>query len=383
MRVGLVSPYDYSHPGGVNQHIRHLSRQLRELGHEVRVLAPSSHKVISDPDFRRVGGSIPVPVNNSVARISLNPLRMRRVAEMLEDECFDVLHLHEPLAPMLPLIVLRHSTTANVGTFHAFAEASLPYSYSHEFLAPYIQRLHAQVAVSVAARSFVRRFFPEVDPIIIPNGVDVARFRPDLPPVRHLRDRCINFLFVGRLEERKGVRDLVRGFNLAQESVPHCRLIVVGDGPDRRDVEGIIRAERIKNVVLAGRVPDEVLPRYHASSDVFCAPAMGSESFGIVLVEAMAARLPVLCTSIPGYLSVVTPEVNGLVVAPGNPTELGEAMTRLAGDASLRQRMGEAGMRIAREHYAWPAVTSRLLEVYEQALTVARERKEVKASVHD
>jgi phosphatidyl-myo-inositol alpha-mannosyltransferase len=381
MRVGLVSPYDYSHPGGVNQHIKHLAKRLRELGHEVRVLAPSSYKDVDDPDFRRMGGSIPVPVNNSVARINLNPLRQRRVAEVLERERFDVLHLHEPLAPMLPLTVLRHSTTANVGTFHAFAEASLPYTYSREFLAPYLSRLHAQVAVSQVARTFVRRFFPEIDPVVVPNGVDVTRFRPDLSPVRHLRDRCINFLFVGRLEERKGVRDLLHAFALAQKHVPRCRLIVVGNGPERRDVEAMVRGERLENVVLAGRVPDEVLPRYHASADVFCAPATGGESFGLVLVEAMAARLPVLCSDIPGYRSVVRPEVDSVVVPPASPRELGEAMVRLATDAALRDRLGEAGMRRAREYYAWPVVTAGLLEVYERARRQAR--KEVEAGVHD
>jgi phosphatidyl-myo-inositol alpha-mannosyltransferase len=380
MRVGLVSPYDYSHPGGVNQHIRHLSEQLRDLGHDVRVLAPSSYKRVADPDFRRVGGVIPVPVNNSVARISLNPLRFRRISELLEDERFDVLHLHEPLAPMLPLAVLRRSTTVNVGTFHAYAEASLPYAYSREFLAPYLHRLHAQIAVSEVARDFVRRFFPWADPVVVPNGVDITRFRGDLPPVRHLRDRRVNFLFVGRLEERKGVRDLVRGFGLVRQRIGNCRLIVVGEGPDRRDLEAILRAEHIEDVVLAGRVPDEVLPRYHASSDVFCAPATSGESFGIVLAEAMAAGLPVVCTSIPGYRAVVVPGVTGLVVLPGRPDQLGEAMIRLAEDAALRRRMGEEGRRLTREQYAWPVVTARLVEIYERAHHQLR--KEVEASVH-
>jgi phosphatidylinositol alpha-mannosyltransferase len=380
MRVGLVSPYDYSHPGGVNAHIRPLAAQLREQGHEVHVLAPSSHKVESDANFHRVGRAYPVPVNNSVARINLNPLHARKVSEILQQERFDVLHLHEPLAPMLPLTVLRQSRAANVGTFHAFAESSLPYASSRDFLGAYLDRLHATVAVSVVARAFVRRFFPEVEPVVIPNGVDVARFRPDLPPLRHLRDGCVNFLFVGRLEERKGLRDLLDGYGYASQQVPGSRLIVVGGGPDRREMEQIVRARGLRNVVLAGRVPDEVLPRYHASADVFCAPATGGESFGIVLVEAMAAGLPVICTDIAGYRSVVEPGVDSLTVPPHDPHLLGQAMAGLAGDASLRRRMGEAGMRRARQRYSWSVVSNRVLEVYERARELARE--EVETGVH-
>jgi phosphatidylinositol alpha-mannosyltransferase len=380
MRIGLVSPYDYSHPGGVNSHIRPLADQLRELGHDVKVLAPSSHKSSQDPDFRRMGGTIPIPVNNSVARINLNPLRQRRVAEVLEEERFDVLHLHEPLAPMLPLTVLRQSATANVGTFHAFAESSLPYAYSHDFLRPYLNKLHARIAVTEAAREFLRRFFPDVEPEVIPNGVDVERFRPDLPPLRHLLDGCVNFLFVGRLEERKGVRDLIQGFALLHRRRAKTRLIVVGEGPDRREAEQLVRGLRLENVVLAGRVPDPVLPRYYASADVFCAPATGGESFGIVLVEAMAAGLPVVCTDIEGYRTVVVPEVDSLTVPPGDSLRLGRAMLRLATDADLRRTMGEAGMRRARERYAWPVLAERVLAVYERARATARE--EVETGVH-
>lgn len=380
MRIGLVSPYDYSHPGGVNSHIRPLAAQLRELGHEVKVLAPSSHKSHEDPDFRRMGGTIPIPVNNSVARINLNPLRQRRVVEVLEQERFDVLHLHEPLAPMLPLTVLRHSTTANVGTFHAFAESSLPYAYSHDLLRPYLDKLHERIAVTAAARRFLRRFFTDVDPVVIPNGVDVQRFRPNLPPLRHLLDACVNYLFVGRLEERKGLRDLIQGFALLHRREPRTRLIVVGDGPDRREAEQLVRSLRLDNVVMAGRVPDQVLPRYYASADVFCAPATGGESFGIVLVEAMAAGLPVICTDIDGYLTVVDPEVDSLTVPPGDPLRLARAMLRLTRNADLRRRMGEAGMRKAHQRFAWPVLAERVLEVYARARAVARE--EVETGVH-
>jgi phosphatidylinositol alpha-mannosyltransferase len=382
MRVGLVSPYDYSAWGGVQEHIRHLARQLRGMGHEVGVLAPSSHKDEADPDFHRMGGVIPIPVNDSVARISVNPMLSHRVTQVLAEQRFDVLHYHEPLMPTLPLGVLRISEIANVGTFHAYAKANVGYSYGRGLLAPYLRKLHATVAVSPPAREYVRQYFPEVDPEVIPNGVDVDRFRPDLPPIRHFLDGRVNFLFVGRLEKRKGVVDLVRGYARVRSRIPRTRLIITGEGPMRHQIASVIRTERIEdNVVLLGRVPAEVLPRYHATADVFCATATGSESFGIVLVEAMAAALPVLCTDIPGYLSAVEAGVTALTVRPRSPEEIGEAMVRLASDEGLRRRLGVAGSRRARERFAWPVVAGRLLDVYARArLEMTRE---VGSGVHN
>src|SRR5579859_1853154 len=151
MKVGLVSPYDWAHPGGVSEHIRHLSRQLTSLGHEVRVLSPASRRDIEEPNFYRIGGVVPVRVNQSVARITLSLTLARRVQEILDRERFDVVHLHEPFMPALPLTVLRLSRTANVGTFHAYAKRNLGYYYGRPFFAPYLRRLHATIAVSPPA----------------------------------------------------------------------------------------------------------------------------------------------------------------------------------------------------------------------------------------
>lgn len=367
MRIGLVSPYDYATPGGVNQHVQHLARQLRALGHEVKELAPASQRLPAIEHYERIGGVVPIPVNASVARINLNLSNTRRVMEILARDSFDVIHLHEPFMPALPFTVLRVSRTANVGTFHAYARRNLGYYYAKGVLGHYLRRLDATVAVSPPAREFVRHYFPAVDPVVIPNGVDTERFRPGHPPIRHLRDECVNFLFVGRLEKRKGLPDLVRGFERAHQREPRTRLIIVGEGPLKHRLEQYIQQRRVPNVVLAGRVPGEVLPRYHATADVFCAPATGGESFGIVLLEAMASRLPMLCTEIPGYLSVVTSGQDALTVAPHSPVEIATGMVILARDRQLRSRLGEAGLTKAHERYAWPVVTARLLEVYQEA----------------
>lgn len=391
MKVGLVSPYDYTHPGGVGNHIRHLSHWLRQLGHEVRVFAPSGRRDAEReiPGFYRIGRAISLPMNDSVARISLSFHLARRVNDILERERFDVLHFHEPLMPALPLTLLRMSTAPHVGTFHAFAKSNVGYYYGRPILGSYLRQLHQSIAVSEPARDFLRQYFPEVDPHIVPNGVDVDHFRPGQAPIGHLRDDHVNVLFVGRLEKRKGLRDLLRGFQYLRNRVEKSRLIIVGEGPLRKDVENFISKQRVPDVVLAGAVPDTVLPRYHASADIFCAPATGRESFGIVLLEAMAAGLPIVATEIQGYLSVLEPGVDSLTVRPKSPIELGVALTVLARDVDLRRRVGQAGL-VKSQRYAWPVVTTRVIQVYERARAATAERprnrerpEELMPGVHD
>ncbi|TAN33118.1 glycosyltransferase family 1 protein [bacterium] len=375
MRVGLVSPYDFASPGGVNDHVRHLARQLRHAGHETRIFAPSSRADIDfdTARFYRIGSPIAIPVNESVARITLSFHLASRVAAIVERERFDVLHFHEPLMPALPMTMLRMSTTANVGTFHAFARSNVGYYYGRRWLAPNLAHIDRGIAVSRPASEFLHRYFPDFPLRVIPNGIDVDVFKPGLAPIRHLRDESINVLFVGRLEKRKGLGDLLRGFEFMRARVPQSRLIVVGDGPLRGRVEAYIAKHRVPDVVLAGYVPDSVLPRYYNSADIFCAPATGGESFGIVLLEAMASGLPVVATEIEGYLSVLEPGRDSMTVRPKGWAELGAALIILARDAELRRRMGAYAHDKARR-YAWDAVAAQVIEVYQDARRAAAAR---------
>ncbi len=368
MRIGLVSPYDFASPGGVNEHIRPLARQLRLLGHEVRIFAPSSRADVDfdTARFYRIGTPIAIPVNDSVARITLSFHLADRVAAIVEKERFDVLHFHEPLMPALPMTMLRMSTTANVGTFHAFARSNVGYYYGRRWLEPYLAFLHRGIAVSEPARAFLHQYFPDYPLQVIPNGIDINTFKPGQAPIRHLRDDSVNILFVGRLEKRKGLGDLLRGYEFMRSRVPKSRLIVVGDGPLRGKVESYISRHRVPDVVLAGYVPDTVLPRYYCSADIFCVPATGAESFGIVLLEAMASGLPVVATEIEGYMSVLEPGRDSMTVQPKGWAELGAALVILARDAELRRRMGAYGHEKARR-YAWDVVASQIVEVYHEA----------------
>src|SRR5438270_664586 len=258
MKVGLVSPYDFSSPGGVRDHVRYLAHQLQQLGHEIRIFAPSSRRDVdaNGSDFYRIGSPIAIPVNDSVARISLSFHLGNRVAAIVEREKFDVLHFHEPLMPALPMTMLRMSPTANVGTFHAFALSNVGYYYGRPLLQPYLAHLHRGIAVSEPARTFFNRYFPNYPLRIIPNGIDTNVYRPGLSPIRHLRDDYVNVLFVGRLEKRKGLGDLLRGFEFLRARVANTRGILAGDGElgRRRGDAGDAKARRYSWSAVAAQV---------------------------------------------------------------------------------------------------------------------------------
>jgi phosphatidylinositol alpha-mannosyltransferase len=387
MKIGLVSPYDFATAGGVNDHVRHLAVELQKLGHETRIFGPSSRADVGvdAARFYRIGTPIAIPVNASVARITLSFHLADRVAAIVADERFDVLHFHEPLMPALPMTMLRISTTANVGTFHAFARSNVGYYYGRPLLQPYLEHLHRAIAVSEPARDFVTRYFPDYPMRVIPNGIDVTVYKPGLPPIRHLRDDNVNILFVGRLEKRKGLGDLLRAYRAVSGRLPQTRLIIVGDGPLRGRVESYISRHHLHNVILAGFVPDTVKPRYYGSADIFCAPATGAESFGIVLLEALASGLPVVATEIPGYMSVLEPGRDSITVPPKNWRELAASLVILARDAELRRRLGDYALTKARR-YSWPYVASEVVEVYQEARK-AMARKPARAMevrvVHD
>ena len=382
MKVCLVSPYDYMHPGGVTEHVRHLSGTLRERGHEVTVLAPSS-RVGDDhgiPGYVRIGRSVPVKSNGSVARIALSFHLVRRVRSLLDDADFDVVHYHEPLVPSLPITVLRFHRGANVGTFHTHARRNLGYYYGRPFLGRYFKRLHACIAVSAPARDFVARYFP-ADYHIVPNGIDTQRFRPDWPGVPELRTPGMRtLLFVGRMEERKGFGILLEAYAMLRRRRADVRLVAVGDGPQREGYERQADSFGIPDVHFSGRIANEVLPRYYTSADIFCSPATGGESFGIVLLEAMASGVPVLASAIPGFTSVIDAGKQGLLVPPEQPRVLAQAIETLLNDPELCRRMGETGLRTA-ARYDWHRVADSVLDVYEQARDRARVHL-VAAGVH-
>ncbi len=362
MKIGLVSPYVYPLPGGVTQHVRYLYENLRLRGHDVRILT-SSHGLqrASEGDVIRLGKGFSVPTNGSVGTVTLSFRYISQVREVLERERFDVLHFHEPFVPFLSLVLLRESQSVNVATFHAYGGWSAAYELGSRALRGYPERLHGRIAVSAAARHFIDRYFPG-DYKVIPNGVDMDRFQRAVPIARW-QDGTRNILFVGRFEPRKGVLDLLKAYRILRKTGCQCRLLLVGGGPQEREARRYVATRRLRGVEFLGRVSDDEKAQLFRTADVYVSPATGRESFGIVLLEAMAAGAPIVASDIHGYKGVVRRGQEALLVPPRSPKQIAASVGRLLREPDFARAMSEAGPRRA-EEFSWPRVTAKVDDYY-------------------
>ena len=362
LKVGIVSPYGYPHPGGVNEHVRHTYDAMRRMGHDVWIITSKyGRQRESEGHIIRLGTGWAMPANGSVGRVTLGLRFKKQVRDVLAEHRFDILHFHEPFVPFLSPTMLDASDTVNIATFHAFGGFSPSYWIGRRFAGRLAKLLHGRIAVSGAARHFISRHFPG-EYRIIPNGVDLERFA-NAEPFEELRDGTLNILFVGRFEERKGLIYLLKAYHRLRKRHVDARLLVIGDGPKRREYRRFVGLRGIRDVEWLGRVSDEDKVRYFASADIFCAPNTGQESFGIVLLEAMAAGVPIVASDIHGFKRVVERNVQGILVEPRNPRALAAALYALARDPELRHEMGEAGRRRAPE-FSWDRVTERIVDFY-------------------
>ena len=366
-KIALVSPYDHAFHGGVADHINSLAAQFREWGHTVKIIAPcKSADAIDDDDFIPMGRAVPIPSGGSIARVSFSVWLKPRIKQMLEREAFDVVHFHEPFAgliskDMLSLIDPAESTA--VGTFHTY-EGTRLYKIGAKHLAmPYFRMLQGRIAVSRPAYEFISRHFPG-DYEIIPNGIQVDDFADAKPFERLKSDGKINLLFLSRLEKRKGLKYLLGAFSRLKWDWPNLRLLVAGGGKPDADSLRILSERNLQDVVFLGRVSDEEKFRYYKTADIYCAPATGRESFGIVLLEAMAAGAPIVASGIEGYSSVITHGREGLLVPPKDEAALADALAALLKDVALRRRLGATGA-MAVQEYRWERVARRVMDCYD------------------
>lgn len=375
MKIGLVSPYDWSYPGGVQEHIAHLATEMRSRGHTVRILTPATGTGAKQVEYGiyRLGWAAPVRVNGSIARVALTPDWRGRIRSLLKREQFDVLHLHEPFASTLPLTMLHLagvSKAVYVATFHAYggryftSRSEWAYYSAKPLLGRYFRRLHGRIAVSQAALDFVSRFFPG-EYRIIPNGVDVRHFAPDAPPLARFMDGKLNVLYLGRLEPRKGAKILLRAIPLIRAHYPNTRFIFGGDGPLREGFERLVAQHGWRDVIFTGRVPAEQLPSLYASAHVYCAPNTGGESQGVVLLEAMATGRAVVASDIPGFRTVIRHRQDGLLTPPGRHEELAMAICHLLGNEAERKVLAVAGRRRA-EEFSWERIGGRIEAYYDE-----------------
>ncbi len=365
MKIGLVSPYDYSFPGGVVNHISCLANHFIRWGHEVKIIAPclKAGTRYFEEEIRAVGRPVPIPYGGSMARVPVSPWLPAQVRKILNEENFDVLHLHEPFTPMLSLSALLQSNSINIGTFHACHNKARSYWTMKPVLKRWLPRLHGKIAVSKPASDFVSRYLPG-DYHIIPNGIDTERFYQDGPTRVGFTDGKLNILFVGRLEKRKGLGHLLRACALVNREFNNFRLIIVGPGTRLRPgYQELARNLQLDNVIFTDFVSNAELPEYYRTADIFCAPATGGESFGIILLEAMACGKPVIASNIDGYASVLKHNEEGLLVPAGDEEALAQALLSLLKDSSLRQQMGARG-KLNAEKYSWANIAQQVIDYY-------------------
>lgn len=359
-------------PGGVSEHVAHLRDEFRRIGHEVVVMAPRGIEggLERGEGYYGIGRTITIPGNGSKMRLTFDVTLYADVKQIMKREAFDIVHLHEPLMPVLPYMVLLNSRAVNVATFHAYSESQPWYTALKPYMTFVLTRLDGRIAVSPPAREYVMKYF-EGHYDVIPNGIDVARYGNHVEPFPWVGDGTPRILFVGRFEEsRKGFRYLLRALPLVRQQFPTARLVVLGSGRPERFATQMERYE-VDGVEFKGFVSQEDKARYYASADVCCVPSTGNESFGYVVVEPMAAGRPVVATNIPGYASVVEPEYDGILVEPRSPQALALALVRVLADRDLRARLGANG-RISAQKYDWPHVAAQVLEAYERAAVSAR-----------
>jgi phosphatidylinositol alpha-mannosyltransferase len=368
MKILIVSDIFYPHTGGVPEHMLYLWKNFREFGHEVKILAPSFGRNYPyiDESIVRMGRAIKIPKNRSFSVLTFGITLPWKMRGFLDRENFDVIHIHGPVAPVLPYLALKYSRAKNFITFHSAAESSYGYVLWEPILEQYFRKIDGLIAVSEVARDTVSKYFPG-SYRIIPNGIDTKRFRPEVGPIEKLKKYSPKVLFVGRFEPRKGLKYLLQAFPMILKEFPTAKLIVVGRGFLERYYRQYIEKHIKENVIFVGHVSPEDLPRYYASCDIYCSPATGAESFGIVLLEAMATAKPIVASDIPGYRTVLEDGKEGLFFKARNATSLAEKINQLLMNKSSMEEMGKKG-REKSLRYDWEIVSKQVLDFYSEVL---------------
>ncbi len=372
MKIAQVTPYDFPYPGGVTEHTIAISNALRQRGHQVHILA-----ACSGYGEQNIPHTLPVtrhitrfPVGDTVARVGLSPLSYPRIQKILRREAYDVIHLQEPLTPSITWWALWQAKTlpdtVAIGTFHAHHEQpNWFYRNGRSIFGKLFTKLDSLIAVSNAAQDFANRMFPG-NYRIIPNGIDLNRFGKISKKAHNTTiNKTVTILFVGRLDKRKGFSVLLEAFLKIKPHYPQLKLQVVGPfNPNScKHYQMLAQQHGVTDIEFVGYISPEVLPDYYHNADIFCAPSLGFESFGIVLLEAMAAELPVVASNIAGYRSVILDGQEGFLVPPGQPDALANMLVKLVANPKLRWKMGQAGRRQV-EQYSWDRIVDKTLDVY-------------------
>ena len=369
LRIGLLCPYSLTTPGGVQGQVMGLARALRKMGHEVRVLGPCDG---APPDtfVTPIGESLPTVANGSIAPLAPDPSAALRTIRVLRDEQFDVLHIHEPLTPGASITALVMRTAPIVATFHAAGE-SLSYKYLSAPLKGFASAIDHRVAVSKDAVLLAQRYIGG-DYQILPNGVELDRFiaSSQITSITHGDSSLIrrSIFFCGRHEPRKGLEVLLQAHATLPDNVD---LWIASEGPEterlKREWAGDSR------IMWLGRISDAEKAKRLSQADVFCAPSLGGESFGVVLIEAMAAATPIVASALDGYMNVATHEIDALLVEPNDPAALEVALRRILLDQELAHRLVHRGQERA-TGFSMVQLASTYVDIYRRVIAESQNR---------
>ncbi|MHA3947773.1 glycosyltransferase family 4 protein [Cellulomonas bogoriensis] len=371
MRVGIVCPYSFDVPGGVQFHVRDLAEALRALGHAVSVLAPADDDT-PVPDFMTPAGrSVPVRYNGAVARLTFGPRSAARVRRWLAEGEFDVLHLHEPVTPSLGMLALWIASGPIVATFHTALIRSRSLQVAYPLVRPSLEKISARIAVSEDARRTLVDHLGG-DAVVIPNGVYVDQFASAEPDPRWQgTPEAPTIAFLGRLDEpRKGLQVLARAVPHVLEQHPGARFLVAGRGENGAAEARTVLGEHARAMEFLGGITDQEKASLLRSVDAYVGPQTGGESFGIVLVEAMSAGAVVVASDLGAFSRVLDGGRGGVLFRTGDSDDLGATLVRVLGDDRLRRRTVEHATRTVRR-YDWSTVTHHVLTVYEMAVAGA------------
>ncbi len=373
LRILQVSDAYYPFPGGVSEHLHHLTVALRQRGHDARILTGRYPGTYEDPPWvHRVGQVRVLPAlgffNKTQLTLTLSPGLPLEVRAFFRQHRFDIVHTHGPLALNLPFLALHYGNGVQVATFHT---AFVGWNFNRigkVFFRRAARKIARSIVVSRVAWEAVAPHYPGRY-VLVPNGIDLTRFRPDgpLPPL-NLRRPVI--LYLGRMEPRKGFPLLLEAFRRVKRRLPEATLLAVGGGAYLETYRRRVPPELRNSVHFTGFVPARDLPAYYRYADLYTSPAIGGETFGIVLLEAMASGTPVVASDIPGYRQVITPGRNGLLVDVRNPEAYAEALVAVLSRPALAERLRREGLRTARR-YAWPEIARQVEQVYLEALREA------------
>jgi phosphatidylinositol alpha-mannosyltransferase len=365
LRIALVTEYYYPHLGGVCEHVHFFAREARRRGHHVDVITSNIPGAELQPHVIRLGRSQPVYANGSQARITLGWNLRRDMRRVLRQGQYDIVHVHSPLTPVLPLLAIEEAECPVVGTFHTYFDRSFGYTVGRRFFQKRLDMLSAAIAVSHSTTVALDRYF-EADWRIIPNGIDTDVFHPSAPPPPGITNDVPTILFLGRFDPRNGLTTLIDSFRRVKAKGSRgrqARLVVVGDGPLREHYYKQANGDRdirFVGAVLEGR------PSYYAHSSVYACPTTKA-SFGITLLESMACQTPVVCSDILGFRDVVVDGREALMVPCGDRDALADALVRVLDDEGLAIQLGTTGRENSLE-YSWARVTARVLDVYQTVL---------------